>query len=86
MKILVTGGLGFIGSAVVRLSIMRGHSVVNVDSMTYAACLANVSSVSDHSNYFFEKIDINDRTEVDEVFKKYLPDAVMHLAAESHVD
>ena len=86
MKILVTGGAGFIGSAVVRLAIARGRNVVNVDSMTYAACLRNVSSVADHPNYEFEHVDIRDRAALDAVFTKHSPDAVMHLAAESHVD
>ena len=54
MKILVTGGAGFIGSAVVRLAIARGHSVVNVDALTYAACLANVADVAEHPCYAFE--------------------------------
>lgn len=53
MKILITGGAGFIGSAVVRLAIARGYSVVNVDALTYAACLGNVVSVADHPNYAF---------------------------------
>lgn len=86
MKILVTGGAGFIGSAVVRLAIARGHQVVNVDALTYAACLDNVASVADHSNYAFEQVDIRDRAGLDAVFAKHTPDAVMHLAAESHVD
>lgn len=86
MKILVTGGAGFIGSAVVRLAIARGHNVVNVDALTYAACLANVASVSAHPNYAFEHVDIRDRAALDAVFAKHRPDAVMHLAAESHVD
>jgi dTDP-glucose 4,6-dehydratase len=86
MKILVTGGAGFIGSAVVRLAIARGHHVVNVDALTYAACLANVANVSDHPNYAFEHVDIRDRAGLDAVFAKHKPDAVMHLAAESHVD
>lgn len=86
MKILVTGGAGFIGSAVVRLAIERGHSVVNLDALTYSACLENVASVAKHSNYAFEQVDIRDRTVLDEVFSLHLPDAVMHLAAESHVD
>ena len=86
MKILVTGGAGFIGSAVVRLAIERGHSVVNVDALTYAACLENVASVADHPNYVFEQVDIRDRTALEAVFAKHTPDAVMHLAAESHVD
>ena len=86
MKILITGGAGFIGSAVVRLAIARGHHVVNVDALTYAACLDNVASVADHLNYAFEQVDIRDREGLDAVFAKNTPDAVMHLAAESHVD
>ena len=86
MKILVTGGAGFIGSAVVRLAIARGHSIVNVDALTYAACLENVASVSESSQYSFEHADIRDRSALDTIFEKYQPDAVMHLAAESHVD
>ena len=86
MKILITGGAGFIGSAVVRLAIARGHSVVNVDALTYAACLDNVASVADHPNYAFEQVDIRNRAALDVVFATHKPDAVMHLAAESHVD
>ena len=86
MKILLTGGAGFIGSAVVRQAIWRGHQVVNVDALTYAACLDNVASVSDHSNYMFEHVDIRNRLALDGVFATHQPDAVMHLAAESHVD
>jgi dTDP-glucose 4,6-dehydratase len=86
LKIFVTGGAGFIGSAVVRLAIARGHSIVNVDALTYAACLENVVSVSKSSEYFFEQADIRDRNALDTIFKKHQPDAVMHLAAESHVD
>jgi dTDP-glucose 4,6-dehydratase len=86
MKILVTGGAGFIGSAVVRLAIARGHFIVNVDALTYAACLENVASVADHPNYAFEQVDIRDRTALDTVLAKHTPDTVMHLAAESHVD
>ncbi|MGB1154012.1 MAG: dTDP-glucose 4,6-dehydratase [Paracoccaceae bacterium] len=86
MKILVTGGAGFIGSAVVRLAIARGHSVVNVDALTYAACLENVACVADHPNYAFEQVDIRVRAALEDVFAKHTPGAVMHLAAESHVD
>ena len=86
MKILVTGGAGFIGSAVVRLAISRGHTVVNLDSFTYAACMDNVATVSDNPNYFLEHKDIRNRNDLDEIFSKHRPDAVMHLAAESHVD
>ena len=86
MKILVTGGAGFIGSSVVRQAIMRGHHVVNVDALTYAACLSNIANVEDHSNYAFEQADIRDRSVLDAIFIKHAPDTVMHLAAESHVD
>ena len=86
MKLLVTGGAGFIGSAVVRLAIARGHSVVNLDALTYAACLENVASVADSPFYAFEQADICDREALDRIFATHKPDAVMHLAAESHVD
>ncbi|PZQ49492.1 MAG: dTDP-glucose 4,6-dehydratase [Rhodovulum sulfidophilum] len=86
MKLLVTGGAGFIGSAVVRRAIADGHAVVNVDVLTYAANPANLDSVADDPGYAFEQIDIRDRAELDRVFATHEPDAVMHLAAESHVD
>lgn len=86
MKILVTGGAGFIGSAVVRLAIAQGHSVVNVDALTYAACLENVAAVGNSPRYAFEKADIRDRAAMDRILATHEPDAVMHLAAESHVD
>ncbi|MCF2906710.1 dTDP-glucose 4,6-dehydratase [Octadecabacter sp. CECT 8868] len=86
MKILVTGGAGFIGSAVVRQAIADGHSVVNVDALTYAACLENVASVAQSKGYAFENVDIRDRQALDRVFEEHQPDKVMHLAAESHVD
>ena len=86
MKILVTGGAGFIGSAVVRLAVARGHSVVNLDALTYAACLENVASVAQSPLYAFEQADIRDPAALARVFEAHQPDAVMHLAAESHVD
>lgn len=86
MKLLVTGGAGFIGSAVVRLAVSRGHQVVNLDALTYAACLENVASVAGSPLYAFEQADIRDRAALDRVFALHRPDAVMHLAAESHVD
>ena len=86
MKILVTGGCGFIGSAVVRRAIADGHQVVNVDAMTYAACAANVAPVADHPEYAFEKADIREAAAIETVFARHDPDAVIHLAAESHVD
>jgi dTDP-glucose 4,6-dehydratase len=86
MKILVTGGAGFIGSAVVRQAIRDGHAVVNLDALTYAACLENVASVSNAPGYVFEQADIRNRAALDRIFATHQPDAVMHLAAESHVD
>ena len=86
MKLIVTGGAGFIGSKVVRLAISRGHSVVNLDALTYSACLKNVEGVSGNPQYSFEHVNIKNRNHLDQVFEKHKPDAVMHLAAESHVD
>ncbi|MBP1804940.1 dTDP-glucose 4,6-dehydratase [Rubellimicrobium aerolatum] len=86
MKILVTGGAGFIGSAVVRLAVARGHEVVNLDALTYAANLANVAQVTNSSLYAFEQADLRDRPALDRVLAAHRPDAIMHLAAESHVD
>jgi dTDP-glucose 4,6-dehydratase len=86
MKLLVTGGAGFIGSAVVRLAVQRGHEVVNLDAITYAANEANVASVAQSNLYSFEQADIRDRAALDRIFATHQPNAVMHLAAESHVD
>jgi len=86
MKILVTGGAGFIGSAVVRLAIAQGYQVVNLDALTYAACLDNVASVADHPHYTFVQGDLRDRAALDHALTTHQPDAIMHLAAESHVD
>ena len=86
MHFLVTGGAGFIGSAVVRQAIRAGHQIVNLDCLTYAANLANVAPVSNAPGYAFEKVNITDRAGLDGVFARHQPDAVMHLAAESHVD
>lgn len=86
MRILVTGGAGFIGSAVVRRAVAQGHEVINLDALTYAACLDNVAEAAQSPNYRFEHVDIRDRAALDRVFRDHKPEAVMHLAAESHVD
>jgi len=86
MKILVTGGAGFIGSAVVRHAVRQGHAVVNLDKLTYAGNLANVAEVSQSPLYAFERADICDRPAIDRILARHRPDAIMHLAAESHVD
>lgn len=86
MKILVTGGAGFIGSAVIRAAVARGYDVINIDALTYASCHENVASVAQNPLYAFEQINIRDRDKLDTAFAKHCPDAVMHLAAESHVD
>ncbi|RDX37239.1 dTDP-glucose 4,6-dehydratase [Vibrio campbellii] len=87
MKILVTGGAGFIGSAVIRHIIRDTQdTVINLDKLTYAGNLESLTEVSDSERYHFEHVDICDRNELDRVFAEYKPDAVMHLAAESHVD
>jgi dTDP-glucose 4,6-dehydratase len=86
LKVLVTGGAGFIGSAVVRLAVSRGLEVVNLDALTYAACLDNLAPVANSPLYRFEHADVRDRAALDAIFARHAPDAVMHLAAESHVD
>lgn len=87
MKILITGGAGFIGSALIRYLINdTQHSVLNVDKLTYAGNLESLVSVSNHDRYTFVQVDICDGKKICELFESYQPDAVMHLAAESHVD
>ena len=87
MKILVTGGAGFIGSAVVRHIINHTQdSVINLDKLTYAGNLDSIASVADNERYAFVQADICDRAALDKIFAEHQPDAVMHLAAESHVD
>lgn len=87
MKILVTGGAGFIGSAVIRYLLTHTeHEVVNLDKLTYAGNLESLGPVSSQARYAFEKQDICDQASIEAVFLRHLPDAVMHLAAESHVD
>jgi dTDP-glucose 4,6-dehydratase len=87
MKILITGGAGFIGSALIRYIIdCTQASVINIDKLTYAGNLTSLASVENSKRYSFERIDICNRAELDRIFTTYQPDAVMHLAAETHVD
>jgi dTDP-glucose 4,6-dehydratase len=87
MKILVTGGAGFIGSAVIRNIINNTtDSVINLDKLTYAGNLESLSAVEGNERYSFEEADICNRTELDRILQQYQPDIIMHLAAESHVD
>ncbi len=87
MRIIITGGAGFIGSAVIRQYINdTEHEVINLDALTYAGNLESLTEVSGDSKYHFEQVDIQDRDAIQRVFDQYQPDAIMHLAAESHVD
>lgn len=87
MLFLITGGAGFIGSAVIRYIIQNTeHRVVNVDVLTYAGNLESLSDVAENERYFFEHVNICDCDALTRIFSEYKPDAVMHLAAESHVD
>jgi dTDP-glucose 4,6-dehydratase len=86
MKLLVTGGAGFIGSAVVRTAIAAGREIINVDKLTYASNLESISSVAQNPLYQFEKTDICSAETMAKLLAKHKPNAIMHLAAESHVD
>jgi len=86
MKILVTGGSGFIGSTFVRLALARGHIIINIDALSHPDCLDNLADVKSHNEYNFVHADIRDRKVLDSIFDKYEPCYVMHFAAETHVD
>jgi dTDP-glucose 4,6-dehydratase len=87
MRIIVTGGCGFIGSAVIRHYLAdTPHEILNIDKLTYAACPDNLKDFAEHPRYRFNRVDIANRQVVAEIFRAFKPDAVMHLAAESHVD
>lgn len=86
--IIITGGAGFIGSHVVRLFVKKypGYRIINLDALTYAGNLENLRDIEDSPNYYFEKVNILESSELERVFKEYDPDSIIHLAAESHVD
>ena len=86
--IVITGGAGFIGSHVVRLFVNKypHYKIINLDALTYAGNLENIKDIEDAENYYFEKVNILDSSEIDKIFNKYQPDGIIHLAAESHVD
>ncbi|ADT67394.1 dTDP-glucose 4,6-dehydratase [Pseudoalteromonas sp. SM9913] len=87
MRIIVTGGAGFIGSALIRNIIENTNdSVINLDKLTYAGNLESLKLIDNNERYTFEQVDICNRAELDRVLKQFEPDAIMHLAAESHVD
>jgi dTDP-glucose 4,6-dehydratase len=86
VKILVTGGAGFIGTSVVRHLLAAGHAVVNLDKLTYAGSNPPLGTLGAPGRYWLEVADVADRAAVERVFKTHAPDAVMHLAAETHVD
>ena len=87
MRVIVTGGAGFIGSAVCRLLVaVLGHDVLNIDKLTYAGNSASLNSINNHPGYRFAKADICDRAAMIDLFEQFQPDGVIHLAAESHVD
>ena len=85
-KILVTGGAGFIGSAVIRMAIKKGYKVLNFDALTYASTLESVSSVENSDRYEFLRADLRNQEVVEKTFRQFQPDKVLHLAAETHVD
>ena len=86
LKILVTGGAGFIGSAVVKLALQKNYRILNFDSLTYASSLKSLVDVQNDDKYEFLKADLKNRKIIDKVFQKFQPDKVLHLAAETHVD
>jgi len=87
-NIIITGGAGFIGSHVVREFLKNNpdKTIINLDALTYAGNLENLKDIENEPNYVFEKADITKPEELRKIFEKYNPDAVIHLAAESHVD
>ena len=86
MRILITGGAGFIGTNVTLSAIQKGHSVLNVDCLSYAGSLNNLVSIENHPKYSFAKVDIRDQIKIRNVLNEFEPDYIFHLAAESHVD
>ena len=86
MKILVTGGAGFIGSHFVCYALEKGQNITNIDKLTYAGNLENLENYKNHPNYSFYQEDICNRSAVENIIFKHAPDVIIHMAAESHVD
>lgn len=86
MKIMITGGAGFIGSNLVKKALQAGHTILNLDKLTYAGSLQNLSELPNRENYQFQRLDICNKKQIRAAFEEFRPGAVMHLAAESHVD
>src|ERR1700759_4238429 len=86
--VLITGGAGFIGTHVIKLFVKKypGYKIINLDALTYAGNLENLKEIEDAPNYVFEKANVLNSDELERVFSAYNPDAIIHLAAESHVD
>ena len=85
-KAIVTGGLGFIGSNLIRLLLKNNFFVINIDKLSYSSNLYNLENFTKHKNYSFFKIDLNNRKKIINVLNKYKPDGIFNLAAETHVD